>query len=63
MYHYICTGGCKGKSDKPGVCGAETCPKHGTALTPCDCTDGQHYGSLDQDLPAKSSTGETAPQA
>ena len=42
MKHYICTGGCEGVSDKPGVCGAEMCAKHGLPLIECDCTDGQH---------------------
>jgi hypothetical protein len=47
--HYICTGGCEGVSDKEGTCQAETCPKHGQPLTPCDCTDGKHYGRQDRD--------------
>ncbi len=42
--HYICTGGCKGVSDKPGVCQAPTCPKHQHELEPCDCTDNKHAG-------------------
>ena len=42
--HFICTGGCKGVSDKPGVCQAENCPKHRHPLEPCDCKDGKHYG-------------------
>lgn len=32
--HFICTGGCKGVSDKPGVCQAKNCPKYGYPLTP-----------------------------
>lgn len=46
MVHYICTGGCGGVSDKPGVCQAALCPKHGQPLVVCDCTDGKHYGKL-----------------
>lgn len=42
--HYICTGGCGGVSDKPGVCQAKDCSKHNHALEPCDCKDGKHYG-------------------
>lgn len=42
MKHYVCTGGCKGVSDKPGNCGAPTCAKHGKPLTECDCVDGKH---------------------
>lgn len=45
--HYICTGGCKGVSDKPGVCQTEGCPKHKHQLKECDCTDGKHYGAFD----------------
>lgn len=44
MIHYICTGTCKGVSDKPGVCQTEGCPKHHAPLEPCDCADGKHYG-------------------
>ncbi|MBI4079618.1 hypothetical protein HY414_00075 [Candidatus Kaiserbacteria bacterium] len=40
--HYICTGGCEGVSDKPGVCQAEDCPKHGQPLDECNCEDGRH---------------------
>lgn len=40
--HYICTGGCGGVSDKPGVCQAEGCSRHEHPLTSCDCTDGRH---------------------
>lgn len=42
--HFICTGGCKGISDKPGVCQAKNCPKHNHPLELCDCKDGKHYG-------------------
>lgn len=42
--HYICTGGCMGVSDKPGLCQAKNCPKHKHPLELCDCKDGKHYG-------------------
>ena len=42
MIHYICTGGCKGESEKSGVCQAEGCPKQGRPLTDCACQDGKH---------------------
>ncbi len=42
MTHYICTGGCNGISDKPGVCQDEKCPKHGKQLTECGCADNKH---------------------
>lgn len=45
--HYICTGGCKGISDKPGVCQTEGCPKQGHPLELCDCAGGQHFGRLE----------------
>ena len=51
MKHWICTGGCGGVSDKPGICQTDTCPKHGQPLTECDCNDGQH----EKDLVEKSS--------
>ncbi|MDO8536754.1 MAG: hypothetical protein Q7R94_00720 [bacterium] len=47
MKHYICTGDCKGVSDKPGVCEAQDCPKHGKPLEECDCVGGKHYGKQD----------------
>ncbi|MDP3795075.1 MAG: hypothetical protein Q8R13_04055 [bacterium] len=39
MTHYICTGGCGGVSDHPGVCQAQGCPNVGKALGRCDCED------------------------
>jgi hypothetical protein len=33
MDHYICTGGCGGVADTPGVCHDMNCPKHGQPLT------------------------------
>lgn len=44
MPHYICTGGCGGVSDTPGVCKTEGCSKEGESLELCDCTDGEHNG-------------------
>ena len=40
--HYVCTGGCKGVSDSPNLCQAETCPKHGTPMAACTCDDDKH---------------------
>lgn len=40
--HYICTGSCKGVSDRPGVCQDPECEKHGEPLEECRCTDGYH---------------------
>lgn len=42
--HYICTGGCQGVSDRPGVCQTSGCPKHNQPLQECDCVDGEHGG-------------------
>ena len=42
MAHYICTGGCKGESSKPGACQAIDCPKEGQPLDECACVDGKH---------------------
>ena len=46
--HYICTGGCNGVSDKPGVCQAADCPKHGQPLTQCGCEGGKHGGAFER---------------
>jgi hypothetical protein len=52
--HYICTGGCGGVSETPGVCQAEDCPKHGKPLTECNCTDGTHENETrDEDAEEK----------
>jgi hypothetical protein len=40
--HYICTGGCRGESQSPGVCQAANCVKRGQLLTVCGCADGRH---------------------
>ena len=42
MTHHVCTGGCGGVADTPGVCGMETCPLHGQPLKECNCEDGLH---------------------
>jgi len=48
MKHYICTGGCKGVSKVAKNCGAESCPKHGKPLKPCNCKDNKHDGVFDE---------------
>lgn len=53
MTHYICTGDCEGVSDKPGVCQAADCIKHGESLMECHCEDGKH-----ENLPDESSRPE-----
>jgi hypothetical protein len=40
--HFVCTGGCKGVSPVPGVCGAETCASHNHELVECMYTDSTH---------------------
>ncbi|MCH8748893.1 YwbE family protein [Patescibacteria group bacterium] len=42
MPHYICTGGCEGVSDTPGVCQADDCRKHQHSLQECSCADDKH---------------------
>ncbi|MEK6875864.1 MAG: hypothetical protein AABX63_00515 [Nanoarchaeota archaeon] len=49
MTHHICTGGCKGVSKVAKSCGAESCPKHGKPLNPCNCRDNGHDGAFDED--------------
>ncbi len=46
MKHYICTGGCEGISDKPGICQDVSCPNHGQPLADCDCADGRHQPKI-----------------
>jgi len=41
--HYICTGGCQGVSDTPGVCQTVVgCADYGKPLKECHCEDGLH---------------------
>ena len=49
MSHYICTGGCQGVSDKPGVCQTEECSMHGHTLQECGCADGEHDGAFQEE--------------
>ena len=42
MTHYVCTGGCGGVSDNPGVCNAQNCSLNGKPLKACHCADGNH---------------------
>ena len=47
MPHYICTGGCRGVSDTPGVCQSEECSFQGHQLEDCNCIDGEHWGAFE----------------
>ena len=49
MKHYICTGGCNGVSDTPGVCEAEGCMDFGELLQECNCIDGKHGASEEEE--------------
>ena len=40
--HYICLGGCRGVSKKPGVCQTPDCANHHHELVRCHCKDGRH---------------------
>ena len=42
MTHYICTGGCGGVAEEPGMCKAEECPFYAEELQECHCEDGTH---------------------
>lgn len=33
-------------SEDPGVCQAESCPKHNQPLEECNCGDDKHYGAF-----------------
>ncbi len=54
--HFVCTGGCQGVADEPGVCQAENCKKYHNDLQPCSCENGNH----DSIISAEKSTEETA---
>ncbi|MFA6354282.1 MAG: hypothetical protein WCX12_01195 [Candidatus Paceibacterota bacterium] len=45
LRHYICPGGCEGVSEKQGVCQAKDCERNGEALEECDCQNGAHHRS------------------
>ena len=49
--HYVCTGGCGGVSQVPGVCQAPDCSKHNHQLVECNCTDGKHAEAFEKDKP------------
>ena len=49
MTHYICTGGCKGIADNPGVCQAQDCSKNNQSLKECNCTDNKHGGAFEEE--------------
>ena len=40
--HFVCTGGCKGVSLKPGTCQEKSCPNYGHPLEYCDCGKPEH---------------------
>ena len=44
--HYVCTGGCNGVAEMPGVCGAESCAKYNQPLMECKCENGNHEGVM-----------------
>jgi hypothetical protein len=48
MKKYVCTGSCHGESDKPGVCGAETCEKHGQPLVEVEVSQGENAKMEDE---------------
>lgn len=48
MTHYICTGGCGGVSEKPGVCQATDCPLHDKPLVQCGCAAIKHTTDLER---------------
>ncbi len=47
MEHYICHGGCKSVSEKPGACEALECEKPSHPLEPCNCLDNAHHGAFE----------------
>ena len=61
MVHFICTGGCKTISDRPGACESPTCPEYGEPLKECDCEDGKHYGAFEEENSKKHFLDEDDP--
>lgn len=49
MKHYICKGGCGGVADKEGVCQTADCPDFSMPLQQCDCIDGKHGMSEEEE--------------
>ena len=47
MEHYVCIGGCKGVTSKPGICRNHDCPNYNEPLEKCDCEDSLHYGAFE----------------
>lgn len=60
MPHCVCTGGCGGVSETPGVCQDTSCPLHGHPLAECDCGDGKHEDVLKKAQEEKSNEPMTA---
>ena len=58
MVHYICTGGCGGVSETPGVCQTEGCSLHGEALKECNCEDGKHEALVEKEADPSEKTEE-----
>ena len=50
MTHYICTGTCGTELKNPGICEARFCPKEGEPLVECNCEDGLHEETEENDF-------------
>lgn len=48
MTHYICKGGCGSMLEEIGVCEMDGCPNQWELMTECNCTDGLHGASADE---------------
>jgi hypothetical protein len=53
MRHFICEGGCKGVSEVEGTCQDPNCPDFGKPLLECDCEDGVHHKTSDDESEAE----------
>ena len=49
--HYVCSGGCKTVSDKPGYCYVSNCYRHRNPLSECRCEDDEHEEFLYMNVP------------
>lgn len=57
MTHYACKGSCGGVLEEIGACETEGCSAQWEMMEECDCTDGLHGASDDQEVVVKDSNG------
>jgi protein PhnA len=53
MTHYICRGGCGGVLEEIGICETDGCANQWEMMEECDCADGEHGASQDDNAAAE----------